>query len=477
MSRAAVPAADVSLFVIDDAALFFSEARQELYVFNTPATFIWCCLEEGLDFVHIAAAYAAAFDIPVREAEGRTADILHQWWALSYLSEVDAPPPSPIGLVTALGRLLTTPSLRAAFARSPHELTRRLGIGSDDVETIAALDHRTVERQSDLLAFRQSRLRRANGAVTYDWLFVAMAGSDRTLLEAAAESRMADLSRPSIRRYYHLLTTDFCLRFSSRAEEASIHRSLAHLEIESPPVCDVVIDVLESADGHILVRDILPLGFCAHLDQLGAFVQVRMRQIAIDRHPFFLQIHAGLVSNGHRCVLLPGPPGHGKTTLTAALTFSGFRYFSDELAILEGDPLEARAVPLGLAIKPGAVDVLSRFWPEVRALPIDVREDGQDVRYLVPPRQAVAAESTAPVGWIVFPRYTPGASTSSLRAVSKSDALRRLMAESLVLPNVLDRSGVEVFAQWIRNVETYELIMGPLTEAVAEFQRLCGSGS
>src|SRR5262249_44785676 len=152
-------------------------------------------------------------------------------------------------------------------------------------------------------------------------------------------------------------------------------------------------------------------------------------------------------------------------------TFSGFRYFSDELAILEGDPLEARAVPLGLAIKSGAVDVLGRLWPEVRALPIDVREDGEVVRYLVPPREVVADEATAPVGWIVFPRYSPGASTS-LRAVSKSDALRRLMAECLVLPNSLDRSGVEIFAQWIRSVETYELIMGPVTEAVAELQRL-----
>src|SRR5262249_53339659 len=154
------------------------------------ATFIWCCLEEGLDFDHIAAAYAAAFDVPVGEAQGRTADILHQWWALSYLSEVDAPPPSPIGLVTALGRLLTNPSLRDAFAHSPCELARRLGIGSGDVETFAALDHRAVKRQSALLAFRQSSVRRADGAgKKYDWLFVSMAGSDRTLLEAAAESR------------------------------------------------------------------------------------------------------------------------------------------------------------------------------------------------------------------------------------------------------------------------------------------------
>jgi Coenzyme PQQ synthesis protein D (PqqD) len=472
VSPAAVPADDAYLFVVDDEALFFSEARQELYLFNTPATFVWCCLEEGQDCGRIVAAYAAAFDIPVADAERAVADLLHQWWALGYLAQVDAPPPSPVGFVAALGRLLTNPELRSAFRRSPDETARRLGIHACDLGALVALDPRALEAQAALLAARQSSLRRAGGAWKADRLFVSMAGPDRTLLEAATESRMADRSRPSIPRYYRLLTTTFCLRFSSADEEKHVHRSLAHLEIASPPVCDLVLDVLESGDGHILLQDILPLGFCARLDQLAAFVQVRMRQIAMDRDRSFLHIHAGLVSNGRRGVLLPGAPGRGKTTLTAALIFSGFQYLSDELAVLQGDPLEARAVPVGLAIKPGAVDVLSRLWPEVRSLPIDVREDGRLVRYLAPPRDALAADASTPVGWIVFPRYTRGADTV-LRPVRKSEALRRLMAECLVLPNLLDAAGVASLARWIRSVETYELIMDSLAEAVGEVQRLC----
>jgi hypothetical protein len=472
VSPAAVPARDAYLFVIDDEALFFSEARQELYLFNTPATFVWCCLEEGLDFGRIVSAYAAAFDVPVAEAGRAATDLLHQWRALGYLSQVDAPPPSPIGFVTALGRLLTNADLRSAFRQSSDETARRLGIRTSEVDVLVAQDPGALEAQSALLAARQSSLRHAGGAWESDRLFVSMAGPDRTLLAAATESRMADRSRPFIRRSYRLLTTTFCLRFSSAVEEAQIHRALAHLEIEPPAVCDLVLDVLESGDGHILLQDVLPLGFCARLDQLAAFVQVRMRQIAMDRDRSFLQIHAGLVSSGRRGVLLPGAPGRGKTTLTAALTFSGFQYLSDELAVLEGDPLEARAVPLGLAIKPGAVDVLGRSWPEVRTLPIDVREDGEAVRYLAPPRDALAADVSTPIGWIVFPRYTAGADTV-LRPVSRPEALRRLMAECLVLPNLLDGAGVASLARWIRSVETYELTMGSLAQAVGEVQRLC----
>jgi len=475
MSPAAVPATDVCLLVIDDEALFFSEDRQELYVFNTPATFVWCCVEERLEFAGIVAAYAVAFGVPAGQAERSVTDILHQWWALGYLSRLDAPPSSPIGFVTALGRLLTSPGLRSEFRRAPHRTAHRLGLRAGDFEAVMALDERAVECQSGVLAGRQSSIRQAGGSWSSDRLFVAMAGPDRTLLEAATESRMADLSRPSLRRYYRLLTTNFCLRFTSAAEEARVHRSLAHLEVESPLTCDVVLDVLGSGAGHILVQDILPLGFCARLDAVAALVQARLRQIAIDRHRSFLQVHAGLVSHGDRGLLLPGPPGRGKTTLTATLILAGFRYLSDELAVFEGDPLEARAVPLGLAIKPGAVEVLSSSWPEVRAVPVDVREDGELVRYLVPPRGAVAAEATVPVRWIVFPRYVPGADTS-LRPVSKSDALRRLMAECLVLPTSLDRAGVHILAAWIRSVDTYELTLGPLTEAVAELRRLCEPG-
>ena len=36
-------------------------------------------------------------------------------------------------------------------------------------------------------------------------------------------------------------------------------------------------------------------------------------RIAIDRHTFFLEIHAGVVFNGEKGILLPGGPGSGKT--------------------------------------------------------------------------------------------------------------------------------------------------------------------
>src|SRR5262249_2697790 len=153
--------------------------------------------------------------------------------------------------------------------------------------------------------------------------------------------------------------------------------ALAHLETAVPEVVDVALDLLEADGEHLLCDDILPVDHCAALDQVVPMVKSRIRQAAINRHRYFMAIHAGVAARGERCLLLPGAPGRGKTTLTAALCRDGFRYFSDEFALLEEPTLGVRPVPLGLTVKPGAVDPLRPYYPEIETLLEHMREDGQ----------------------------------------------------------------------------------------------------
>jgi len=153
---------------------------------------------------------------------------------------------------------------------------------------------------------------------------------------------------------------------------------------------------------------------------------------------------------------------------------AGLGYLSDELALLEGDPLAIRAVPLALTVKPGAVDVLEPLYPGLAGLPVHQREDGKRVRYLPPPASAVPADVTAhPLKWIVFPRYTPGVETR-LRALSKPEALERLLACCLSLPEWLTPESVERLVALLRAAETHELAMASLPEAVRALQALIG---
>jgi len=70
-----------------------------------PATFIWCCLEEGLGPSETVAAYAEAFATAPAEAQRQVADMLHRWQGLGYVSGVEIEGASEIDLTTALGRL------------------------------------------------------------------------------------------------------------------------------------------------------------------------------------------------------------------------------------------------------------------------------------------------------------------------------------------------------------------------------------
>ena len=58
--------------------------------------------------------------------------------------------------------------------------------------------------------------------------------------------------------------------------------------------------------------------------------------------------------------------------------------------------------------------------------------------------------------------------------MSRPEALRRLLGECLVLPELLDRAGVGSLVRWIRTVECFELPMSSLVDAVGLVKRHCG---
>ena len=464
---------DARLFVLDEQGLFFSESRQELHTFNTPATFIWCCLEENLDPAEIAAAYERTFAVSGVEAEAHVAGMLSQWQGLGYISGFDPSRAPRIELTTALGRLLSTPALRVAFAASPAETARALALRADHVAAFVALDPESLERQSEMLRARHSELRLGSPPTGSDTVFVSVLSSGRSALEVATESRLLKFSAPSLACHYRLLDTVFRVRFASLVQGDAVQPALAHLAVEETKRPDVVLELLEAGEDHLILEDIVPVEHCSGLDRLAPLVKGTVRRLAVNRHRHFLQLHAGVVSNGERCLILPGAPGSGKTTLTAALSAAGFQYFSDEFALLEENTLELRPVPLSLTVKPGAIDVLTAYYPELSGLPAHLREDMQIVRYLRPRGALPDPDRSCPVGWIVFPRYAPGAATA-LRALGKADTLHRLMRECLAVPEPLDGSRVQSLVNWIRQVNCFELSVRSLAEAVDVLRDLCG---
>jgi len=185
----------------------------------------------------------------------------------------------------------------------------------------------------------------------------------------------------------------------------------------------------------------------------------------VNDYDFLLNLHAGVVAKGDRCILLPAASGSGKSSLTAALTHAGFSYFSDEVGLIQRGTLQVIPVPLAVCVKSTAFDLMSRYYPGIWQLPAHKRNDGKVVAY-VQPGPGETRRGPGLVSHIFFPRYAEGEPTR-LEPLSRSVGFTRLMDQCVALRCRLDRDNVRDMVCWISKIDCYALTFSSLDEAVA----------
>ena len=206
---------------------------------------------------------------------------------------------------------------------------------------------------------------------------------------------------------------------------------------------------METSDRLFVYRDREFFADCGGISELAPIVKSLVWVTVVRDHEFFLNIHAGVIGDRSKCILLPAPPGSGKSTLTASLVHAGFEYFSDEVALLEEGSFDVFPVPLAICVKASGIDAVADRFPGLRGLECTQRGDGKRVVYMPPPPESrPASDEPRPVAALVFPRYTSGA-PASLVPLSKFDALKHLMDECMVVASPLDAAKVEALVEWI----------------------------
>jgi hypothetical protein len=287
---------------------------------------------------------------------------------------------------------------------------------------------------------------------------------------------------PVAERRYRLLETCALIRFGHLAQVRLVNSVIGHLATDDHVAPTIVIEINAKmrSNGHLrsdVYRDGIPVGCAPRLSWVAPIVKAALWQSAINAYDFLFYIHAGVVGAGASCVLLPAAPGSGKSSLTAALVHRGFRYFSDEVALIESTTFHVSPMPLAMCIKSTGWDLMARYYPEILSLPVHVRTDEKVLRYIPPPADSLE-QSPMPVGHIIFPRYDQAAPTQ-LERVTRSEALGRLMGECMALRQRLDHKNVRRLVGWIAGIECYELTFSSLETAanlVVEATGSSGSG-
>lgn len=189
----------------------------------------------------------------------------------------------------------------------------------------------------------------------------------------------------------------------------------------------------------------------------------------------YLIVHGAVVERNGCAIVLPAPPGSGKSTLCAALVCRGWRLLSDELTLVRRD--DGMVVPLArpVSLKNASIDVIRGFAPDaLLGKPVPGTTKGTIAHLKAPPDSVARFGEPARARHIVFPRYQAGAATT-LTPVPKGQLFMRV-AENAFNYFVLGPAGFDCLADLVDDCDGHEFCYSQLDEAIALFDRLAGVG-
>ncbi|WP_037045471.1 HprK-related kinase A [Rheinheimera texasensis] len=169
----------------------------------------------------------------------------------------------------------------------------------------------------------------------------------------------------------------------------------------------------------------------------------------------FLCIHAAVLEKNGVAVILPAPPGSGKSTLCAMMMLQGWRLLSDEHCMV--DPVSGNIVPCvrPLSLKNNSLAVISRLFPDVKLFQKTEKTHKGTMAYLQPTATSwQKREVTARPRLVIFPKFNAAAQDLSGYALTQSQLFMQLAVNSFNY-SVMGQTGFDALCRLSSSVEGY----------------------
>jgi hypothetical protein len=237
--------------------------------------------------------------------------------------------------------------------------------------------------------------------------------------------------------------------------EHEADRLFGHLSLRDSDSPGVLLEVVNDGNQWLLMHEGRVADRCSTAAGVVPMLHSTVLLMAYSSSDCMAGLHAAAVTRGDHCIIMPATSGSGKSTLTAVLLSQGFGHCADDLALLTREPIRIRPVPTCLGLKAGSWNVLDDVFPQIGQLPIHVRADGKQVRYLPPPSAGGERDYNACA--IVFPTWSAGQRPVQFRRIKAGEGLSRLTASGYDLRNRINREIVESLIRWISDLPCFEL--------------------
>ena len=171
----------------------------------------------------------------------------------------------------------------------------------------------------------------------------------------------------------------------------------------------------------------------------------------------FLRLHSGAVVRSGVAVLLVGPSGSGKSTLVTQLVIDGFSLLSDDEVWIDPGTHFVHPTSRPLLLKESAWDL----FPGQRNSFVPAGEEDGRSWWLSPDDLRPGCRAAASPIWGLVIVTPPSGRPSSLQEIGQTEALTKVLVESMNFPDVSDIA-LPVLVDIISSARLFRLTNGDL---------------